>query len=259
MTRADRVAGRSRADRIVSLVPSVTHALAELGAGERVVGVTDWCTRGVPVAAARVGGTKNPSLDSVAALAPDAVVVNTEENRTDDVEALAAAGLNVVVTYPRAVDDVALLIRRLAGLVGSPARAGTLLADLDAAREQARRRRPHRPLAALTLVWRRPWRAVGPGTYVDDLLARCGFANVLAGFDDPWPSLDPALVLGPEVVLLPSEPYAFGDDDVPAVHELLGAAVPHRFVDGELLTWHGPLTAVALRELSALAADVAAL
>ncbi|CAN5170029.1 helical backbone metal receptor [soil metagenome] len=246
------------ADRIVSLVPSVTHALAALGAGDRVVGVTDWCTRGVPAGAARVGGTKNPSLDRVAALAPDAVVVNLEENRADDVDALAAAGLDLVVTHPRRVEDVAVLIRRLAGLVGRPDRAEPLLADLDAARQQARWRRPDRPLAALTLVWRRPWRGVGPGTYVDDLLACCGFANVLAGFRDPWPGLDPALVLGPEVVLLPSEPYAFGEDDVPAVHELLGAAVPRRFVDGELLTWHGPLTAAALRELSALAADVAA-
>lgn len=239
-------------------MPSATHALAELGAGDRVVGVTDWCTRGVPAGAMRVGGTKNPSLDRVAALEPGAVVVNTEENRADDIDALAAAGMHLVVTHPRSVDDVAVLIRRLAGLVGRPVRAEPLLADLDAAGEQARRRRPARPLAALTLVWRKPWRAVGPGTYVDDLLARCGFANVLTGFDDSWPGLDPGLVLGPEVVLLPSEPYAFGDDDVPAVHELLGEAVPHRFVDGELLTWHGPLTAAALRELSEVAADVAA-
>lgn len=246
------------AGRIVSLVPSVTHALAALGAGDRVVGVTDWCTRGVPAGAARVGGTKNPSVDRVAALAPDAVVVNLEENRADDVDALAAAGIELVVTHPRRVGDVAALIRRLADLVGRPARAEPLLADLDAAREQARRRRPERPLAALTLIWRRPWRAVGPDTYVDDLLTCCGFANVLSGFDDPWPGLDPALVLGPEVVLLPSEPYAFGSDDVPAVHELLGVAVPHRFIDGELLTWHGPLTATALRELSALAAEVVA-
>nr|MBA2528866.1 ABC transporter substrate-binding protein [Euzebyales bacterium] len=86
--------------RIVSLVPSVTGTLAALGAGDRLVGVTDYCTHGAPHGATRVGGTKNPSLDAVVALAPDVVVANAEENREADLAALRAAGLDVRVTYP---------------------------------------------------------------------------------------------------------------------------------------------------------------
>jgi ABC-type Fe3+-hydroxamate transport system substrate-binding protein len=244
--------------RIVSLVPSVTEALAALDAADRLVGVTRYCVAGAPPGAERVGGTKNPSIDRIVELAPDLVIANAEENRPADVGALRTAGLEVLVTHPNSVADVRDLLRDLAEAVGRPLAVGPLLADLDAAEAQAAAVRPAAPLATLTLVWRKPWRAVGPDTYADDLLRRCGFANVLSGFSDRYPRLDPAFVLGPEVVLLPSEPYAFTDEDLPVVHRLLGADVPHRFIDGQLLTWHGPRTATALRTFSALAADIAA-
>jgi hypothetical protein len=108
-------------------------------------------------------------------------------------------------------------------------------------------------VAALTLIWRRPWMGVGPDTYVDDLLAACGFANVLAGWTEHYPRLAEGLLLGGEVVLLPSEPYAFGPGDVPAVRRLVGDAPRLEFVDGRLLTWHGPSTPQALRAFTQLA------
>ena len=239
---------------IVSLVPSVTQTLAALGGAGALVGVTDYCVDGAPPPARRVGGTKNPRLDDVVALRPDVVVANAEENRAADLDALRAAGLDVMVTFPRTVGDVEDLLTQLAALIGrDPA---PFVAELRAAAAAAERARPRTPVAHLTLVWRKPWMGLGPDTYADDLLWRCGFANVLAGFDERYPRLDPALVLAPQVVLLPSEPYAFGEADLPAVRELTGTASAH-FVDGQLLTWHGTRTAAALRRFSALAAALA--
>ncbi|CAN5818597.1 helical backbone metal receptor [soil metagenome] len=240
--------------RIVSLVPSVTDTLAVLGAGDAVVGVTDYCVCGAPPMARRVGGTKNPAVDEIVRLAPDVVVANAEENRAADLDALRAAGLRVLVTYPKTVPDVAELLGELAELIGAD--ATSLVDELEVAVADVGSRRPARPVAALTLIWRKPWMGLGPDTYADDLLQRCGLVNVLAGWQDRYPRLDPALVLAPEVVLLPSEPYAFGEDDLPAVHGLLGS-VPYRFVDGELLTWHGHRTAKALRTFATLATAVA--
>ncbi|MGH3665339.1 MAG: helical backbone metal receptor [Egibacteraceae bacterium] len=241
--------------RVVSLVPSLTDTVAQLGAADRLVGVTDWCVHGAPAEVPRVGGTKNPAVERIVALAPDVVLANAEENREPDLDALRTAGLDVRVTFPRTVTDVAPLLAEVAAVVGAD--PAPLVADLEAAVADAARLRPRTPLAHVTLVWRRPWMALGPDTYADDLLTRCGFANVLAGWQDRYPRLDPALLLAPEVALLPSEPYAFGPDDVDGVRELLGD-VAHHFVDGELLTWHGPRTATALRTFAALAAELAA-
>src|SRR5690606_12355001 len=112
------------------------------------------------------------------------VVANAEENRPEDLTALRAAGVTVHETHPRAVADVEGLLRDLAALVGEPDAAAPLVADLAAARLDAAARAPRTRVVAVTLVWRRPWRGVGPDTYADDLLWQCGFANALAGWDD---------------------------------------------------------------------------
>ncbi|MDQ3539003.1 MAG: helical backbone metal receptor [Actinomycetota bacterium] len=240
--------------RIVSLVPSVTDTLAVLGAGDAVVGVTDYCVRGAPATARRVGGTKNPAVDEIVRLGPDVVVANAEENRATDLDALRAAGLDVRVTYPKSVEDVAGLLVELADVIGAD--ATKMVDELAAGVRAAERLRPALPIPTLTLVWRKPWMGLGLDTYADDLLGHCGFVNVLTGWQDRYPRLDPALVLAPDVALLPSEPYAFGADDLAPVRALLGP-VPHRFVDGQLLTWHGHRTAQALRTFAALAAELA--
>ena len=251
--------------RLVSLVPSVTETVAALGAAEALVGVTDWCVAGAPDGAIRVGGTKNPDVSKVVALRPDLVVANEEENRREDVAALRAAGVEVLVTYPRAVADVPPLIRLLGERLDSTEAAADLAAEVEQALEVV----PHTAASvpALTLIWRKPWMAVGPGTYADDLLTRCGFANVLATHPDRYPTVHSeqlrhpgsatAHIARPDVVLLPSEPYAFGDKDLDAVRELVGPDAAIHFVDGQLLTWHGPRTIQAINAFSALARTLA--
>ena len=243
--------------RVVSLVPSLTDTVATLGAAERLVGVTRYCVRGAPPEIPRLGGTKNPNVAAVVGLRPDVVLANTEENRPADLDALRAAGLTVHESFPRTVAQARDLVAEVATLLGIPKTAAPIVADIDAALAEAETAAPEVRVMALTLVWRKPWTGLGPDTYADDLLWRCGFANVLSGFADRYPRLDASFVLGPDVVFLPSEPYAFGEADLGSVRGLVGD-VPTRFVDGELLTWHGPRTTQALRAFSRLAATLSA-
>lgn len=241
--------------RIVSLVPSLTEYLFTIGAGERVVGVTDYCVAPAEQVAGlpKVRGTKNPNLAAIRALQPDLVLASKEENRQRDVEALAAAGIAVYVTDICAVAEAAEELAALARLLDVDAGAAPLLAELRAALAEAQCWR-RRPRATLAFIWRDPWMAVGGATYAGDLLRVCGAQNLAHALPDsryPRASLETFMALRPELILLPDEPYAFalGDleafaayPDVPAVRD--GRVI---LLDGQLLTWYGPRTARALR------------
>jgi ABC-type Fe3+-hydroxamate transport system substrate-binding protein len=244
-----------RVERVVSLVPSLTEWLVAAGVGERLVGVTDWCSE--PAAAlaglARVRGTKNPDLEAVRRLEPDLVVANAEENRKLDVQRLEAGGLAVFVTMPTTVAGAVSELRDLAAAVGDLPGAAALDAELVAAVGDAFRRRPARRVRYACAVWRDPWMWVGRRTYAADLLGLAGGEPVL---DDPatrYPILDPEALaaLGPELVLLPSEPYEFTEADA---DELAAGFAGSRveLVDGRALTWYGPRIPAALAALREL-------
>jgi ABC-type Fe3+-hydroxamate transport system substrate-binding protein len=238
-----------RVERVVSLVPSLTEWLVAAGVGERLVGVTDWCSE--PAAAlaglARVRGTKNPDLEAVRRLEPDLVVANAEENRKLDVQRLEAGGLAVFVTMPTTVAGAVSELRDLAAAVGDLPGAAALDAELVAAVGDAYRRRPARRVRYACAVWRDPWMWVGRRTYAADLLGLAGGEPVL---DDPatrYPKLDPEALaaLGPQLVLLPSEPYEFTEADADEL--AAGFAGPRvELVDGRALTWYGPRIPAAI-------------
>jgi ABC-type Fe3+-hydroxamate transport system substrate-binding protein len=238
-----------RVERVVSLVPSLTEWLVVAGVGERLVGVTDWCSE--PAAAlaglARVRGTKNPDLEAVRRLEPDLVVANAEENRKLDVQRLEAGGLAVFVTMPTTVAGAVSELRDLAAAVGDLPGAAALDAELVAAVGDAYRRRVANRVRYACAVWRDPWMWVGRRTYAADLLGLAGGEPVL---DDPatrYPRLDPdeLAALAPELVLLPSEPYEFTKADADEVASgFAGARV--ELVDGRALTWYGPRIPAAL-------------
>ena len=243
--------------RVVSLVPSTTETVAALGCADRLVGVTTYCTVGAPDDAARVGGTKNPAIAQIVSLRPDVVLANTEENRPPDLEELRARGITVHETLPKTVPEARDVVLEIGSLLGRDDAAKAMACDIDAALDEAESADARERVVALTLIWRRPWMAIGPDTYADDLLWRCGFANALSGATERYPKVEQGLLLGADVVLLPSEPYEFTDADVHAVEELVpGTGV--EFVDGELLTWHGPRTAAGLRAFTALAGKLRA-
>jgi len=230
--------------RVVSLVPSITEAVAVSVPGA-LVGATDWCTHPAGLDVTRVGGTKNPDVGAVVALAPDLVVANAEENRAVDLDALRAAGLRVHVTD----------IRTVAGAIASlgdllVAISGVEPSWLDDAREAWADPAPVRAggrVRAVVPIWRRPWMHVGSDTYAGDVLARLGVDNVLAGHAERYPRVDPAALPGVDLVVLPDEPYAFTADDGPEVF----APTPSALVSGRLLTWYGPAMVDAPQGLTA--------
>ncbi|MCX5139125.1 MULTISPECIES: helical backbone metal receptor [unclassified Streptomyces] len=220
--------------RVVSLVPSLTEALAESGPG-LLVGVTDWCTHPAGLDAARVGGTKNPDVPAILALRPDLVVANEEENRAPDLAALRDAGTEVLVTTVRTLDEaLAELDRVLTGACGLP--RPRWLDEAEAAWSALPR--PGVPRRAIVPVWRRPWMVLGRDTFAGDLLARLGVANVYADHAERYPRipLDELTAAGADLVVLPDEPYRFTADDGPEAFPALPAAL----VDGRYLTWYGP-------------------
>jgi ABC-type Fe3+-hydroxamate transport system substrate-binding protein len=252
--------------RIVSLVPSLTEALFALGLGERVVGVTEWCVHpaeGV-VPLARIGGTKNPDVGAVLALRPDLVIANREENRRSDVERLEAAGVRVWVTHPRTVRDGVELLGALADL-GAPAeRRRAVVGPAAAALEAAERRHHGRRVRTVCPIWRNPWMVVGDDSYAHDLITLCGGENIFAGVSRRrYPRVELAEIeaAAPELVLLPDEPYAFGQRDV---QELAGLDIPAahagriHLIDGTLVSWYGPRILQASDTLSGLFAGATA-
>jgi len=232
--------------RVVSLVPSLTEALATVDV-EALVGATDWCTRPGDLDVVRVRGTKNPDLRAIVRLAPDLVVANKEENRELDVRRLRGAGVPVWVTDVETVPGAVAAMTRLFDVaLGWP--RPDWLADV------------HRlwcgDLPAVTRriaipIWRDPWIVVGERTFTSDLVRRLGWANAWADRThnptrERYPHADLSTIdgAGLDAVLLPDEPYPFADDDGPEAFRL----TPTELVDGRLLTWYGP----ALIEAAAL-------
>ncbi|MFE7664654.1 helical backbone metal receptor [Streptomyces celluloflavus] len=220
--------------RVVSLVPSLTEAVAAGDPG-LLVGATDWCSHPAGLDVTRIGGTKNPDTARIAALAPDLVIANEEENRPQDLDALRAAGLDVLVTEIRTLDQaLGELARVLVHGCGLP-RPGWL----DAA-EAAWRDLPARPaeVTAVVPVWRRPWMVLGRDTFAGDLLARLGVRNRYAGHADRYPRIPLGELrdCGAGLVVLPDEPYRFTAEDGPEAFPGLPAAL----VSGRHLTWYGP-------------------
>ncbi|KXK58679.1 cobalamin-binding protein [Micromonospora rosaria] len=234
--------------RVVSLVPSLTEAVA-VSAPQVLVGATDWCTHPAGLDVPRVGGSKYPDLARVLALRPDLVLLNVEENRRADAEALAAAGVPVRVTYPRtvpqALTELADLLAAL-GVTGEPewlATARRAWAALPGDRPAADLRR------AVVPVWRRPWVVLGSDTFAGDVLRRLGVVNLYAGHAERYPRPDLADLRAqrPDLVVLPDEPYRFTGDDGPEAF----AGTPCALLSGRHLTWYGPSLARAPAVLAA--------
>ena len=235
------------ARRVVSIVPSTTETLFALGAGEQVVGVTRFCVR--PPEARRqcrvVGGTKSPRVGTIQELEPELVVANQEENREKDVVALRQF-VPVYVAFPGDVPGALAEIETLGHLVGRSAPAHSLSTELGAALEGLRRQADEHPrFRYLYLIWRRPYMAAGPQTFISAFLREAGGDNVVSVQGNRYPeiSVEQIRALGPDVVLLSSEPFPFGEEHREDLLEEMGDDGRSRpaclLVDGQALSWHG--------------------
>ena len=211
--------------RIVSLVPSATETLVTWDV--EPVACTRFCEQ---PDIAHVGGTKDPDVDAIVALAPDLVVVDEEENRIEDAAAFARAGLALFSFAVRSVDDAVTQTASLAAVVGAAPSSWEPPPVIE------------RRATAFVPIWRRPWMALGAGTYGADVLSRLGFANA---FTQRYTVVDELTDIVADVVLAPSEPYPFGERHV----EELSTVAPVVLVDGQDLFWWGARTPAALERL----------
>jgi iron complex transport system substrate-binding protein len=234
--------------RLVSLCPSLTELLFDLGAGDDLVGRTRFCVHPadrVPEVEP-VGGTKTPKIDRIIELAPDIVFMNQEENRFEDARALEAAGIRVFATLPRTPGETAAMVRRVAAAVGHPARGERIARDIEDREERVRRAAEEAsPVRFACLIWRNPWMTVNGDTYADSLFALAGGVNVFGDLTERYPVVTPEdlTAVNPDLVILPDEPFPFREKHVEELVTLTGLSRERfRLADGELLSWHGPRT-----------------
>lgn len=240
------------APRIVSLVPSITELLVALGLADRLVGRTGFCIhpREVVKRIPKVGGTKDVKIERIRALAPTHVIVNVEENRREDVEALRAFVPSIVVTYPKQPADNFALFRLLGGLFGCIDAAHSLDIELAAAigtTAEAALHLPHERV--LYLIWKKPWMAVSTDTYIAATLAMLNWRCVPQQAEPRYPEVD-LRAIECDRVLLSSEPYRFTERHCEEVASLAGLT-PERvsLIDGEMTSWYGNRAIAGLRYL----------
>jgi ABC-type Fe3+-hydroxamate transport system substrate-binding protein len=250
--------------RLVSLVPSLTETLYDLGAGERIVGVTDWCGPALPAGAtpARFGGVRDPRLDELLALEPDLVLASREENLREHVEAIAAASVPVLLADPRDLDDAATLVMEVGEAIGEGERAVVLATHIRARRGPGRSGQSSR-VRVIYPIWNDPWMTVGTGSYAASVLAAAGFDLVGAAAESPYPplDLDRAAASRPQGLLLPDEPFDFHGTGRAMLVDALAARGLAQLaaveVDGRLAAWYGSRSGQRLAELTALCTRMA--
>lgn len=225
--------------RIVSLVPSQTELLYDLGLRDEVAGQTLFCIHPAEMhdSKPRIGGTKKLNMEKIAALQPDLIIGNKEENEQSQIEEL-------MQRYPVWMSDIQTLgdaldmIGRVGALVNRKESAMQLVAEITNgfnALQQAAR-----PLRTAYFIWRKPWMAAGHDTFINDMLKRCGWMNVFEQLPSRYPEVSDEQIAeaAPQLILLSSEPYPFRDTHIEELRALCPAA-RIMLVDGELFSWYG--------------------
>lgn len=245
--------------RIVSLVPSITELLFDLGLGSHVVGRTTFCIhpRAAVAAVPRVGGTKTVRLDKLRALAPTHVVLNVDENTREAAEAIAAFVPHVIVTHPLGPRDNLHLYRLLGGIFGRARRAERYCGEFERALEALTERVRDLPRRrVLYLIWRRPWMSISRATYISRTLALVHWETVPDGGTERYPqvTLDATLLARTDIILFSSEPFPFKDKHMGEVRRTAPVA-RHTLalIDGEMTSWYGTRAIKGLRYLARFA------
>lgn len=234
--------------RIVSLCPSLTELVFDLGLGDRLVGITRYCIHphdGV-AAVEKVAGTKDPDVARILELAPDVVLMNEEENRREDAELLEAAGLRIANSFPKTPLETATMVREIGEILDVAERAEAIAVDIEERSGRVRAAAAGRPTVSFAyLIWRKPWMTVNADTYPSAILEQGGGRNVFGGIEQRFPAIELADLIreAPERIYLCTEPFPFQEKHVRELSEATGWA-PERFriVDGEYLSWHGSRT-----------------
>jgi ABC-type Fe3+-hydroxamate transport system substrate-binding protein len=224
--------------RIVSLVPSQTELLYDLGLDEEVVGITKFCVHPEEWfrTKKRVGGTKTVYIDIVKSLRPDLIIANKEENTKEQIDELAAM-YPVWVSNIQTISEALQMISDVGMLVGREERAGQLMNQIRAG--FASIRKAAKPKRIAYFIWRNPWMCAGGDTFISDMITAVGWQNVLAEkMRYPEVTLEELKDRNLDLVLLSSEPYPFKEQHIAEIKAIL-PDVEVKLVDGEMMSWYG--------------------
>ena len=223
--------------RIISIVPSQTELLFDLGLDEEIIGITKFCIHPADKLKRRlkVGGTKKLNISQIKKLNPDLILGNKEENEKDQIEELMQyfpVWMSDISNLENAVD----MIQKVGKLVGREEKAGQMASSITSSFEHLKIKSSS--LKVAYLIWRKPYMIAGKGTFIDDMLKRCGLKNAFE--QQRYPEVFPAQIVdaNPDVVLLSSEPYPFTDRHIAEFQALVPDA-DIQLVDGELFSWYG--------------------
>jgi ABC-type Fe3+-hydroxamate transport system substrate-binding protein len=227
--------------RIISLVPSQTELLADLGLEEEVVGITKFCVH--PAAwykeKTKIGGTKSFHLDRIRDLHPDLIIGNKEENDKEQIKTL-------IEEYPVWLSDVKNLpdalemIRSIAGITGTESCGNRIAKDIERSFvELATQQMGRRPIRVAYLIWNKPLMVAGGDTFIHSMLKRAGFENVFVKQPRyPEIKLEELSAAQPEVIFLSSEPFPFKAKHID-FYQQINASTKVLLVNGELFSWYG--------------------
>ncbi|MBD8533026.1 MULTISPECIES: helical backbone metal receptor [unclassified Massilia] len=240
--------------RIVSLVPSITELLCDLGLAPQLVGRTGFCIHPAELITAipKVGGTKDVNLHKIRALAPTHVIVNIDENEKPTFDALAEFVPHIVVTHPLAPRDNLALARLMGGIFGAEVQAERWCAAFEAEYRVLRSAPPGPARTVLYCIWQDPWMSVSSDTYIARMLGELGWKVPALPDASRYPRFEWSgdLVAGLDAVLLSTEPYRFTEAHADALEKQLG--IPVLLVDGEMMSWYGSRALPGLRYLREL-------
>lgn len=223
--------------RIISLVPSQTELLFDLGLGPRIVGRTKFCVhpQGQVKSKTIVGGTKNFHLDIIRQLQPDLIIGNKEENYQEGIQELQKqypVWMSDMVNLEQALDMIAGIGKMTATSEEAAILINTIRREFDSLEQVS-------PIPAAYFIWKKPYMTVGQGTFIQDMLPRAGFANVFGHLSRyPQVSAEEIRQAAPQLVLLSSEPYPFGEKHLQEFQQLCPDA-QIKLVDGEMFSWYG--------------------
>jgi ABC-type Fe3+-hydroxamate transport system substrate-binding protein len=228
--------------RIVSLVPSQTELLFDLGLGEEVIGITKFCIHPNKwfTTKTRIGGTKTVDVEKVRSLNPDLIIANKEENVKEQIEALSQFA-PVYVSDINDLESAVEMIKDVGNLVGKEDESLEIINQIKTGFTQL----TNKPINGLTdqpiktayLIWKEPYMAAGGDTFINDMLERCGFDNVFKT-TNRYPEVSIEQLKGCELILLSSEPYPFKQNHIEELQQRL-PSTKIWLVDGEMFSWYG--------------------
>ncbi|WP_428658452.1 ABC transporter substrate-binding protein [Runella sp.] len=225
--------------RIVSLVPSQTELLFDLGLESEIVGITNYCIHPADKVKykTRIGGTKNIVIEAIKTLKPDLIIGNKEENQQESIENLKKH-FPVWMSDIFCLDDAVDMILTVGVLVGKTSEAETIASSIQASFSGLQSVTTQFKTAAY-FIWRKPYMVAASHTFIDDMLYRAGFQNVFSTWDR-YPEITAAQLkeAQPEYIFLSSEPYPFKEKHITEFQDICPKA-RISVVDGELFSWYG--------------------